>query len=128
MSDIKTQKRMGEKLTLDEVCELVCASRPTIYRRIKKGTFPAPIKVPIPAERGPKTGSRWDLGQVIEWIMEHDPEGSCVQDFAPSEIEPREAPRGAFVAWARDTFLGASATLAVTAGIIVVVGVLVALL
>ena len=91
------ENRMSEKIAIDEVCRLVQISRSSIYRRIKLGTFPAPVKVPTTAARGPKTGSRWDLGQVMDWARKHDPAGSCVQDLPPIDA-PRSAPRGAFVA------------------------------
>jgi hypothetical protein len=45
---------MKALLTIDEVCEVAGVSKPTVYRKVKLGEFPAPTKVPTTATRGPK--------------------------------------------------------------------------
>jgi predicted DNA-binding transcriptional regulator AlpA len=39
-----TQDRQNRLLRLDEVRKIIPLSRPTIYRRIQEGKFPAPVK------------------------------------------------------------------------------------
>lgn len=51
-------------LTVEEVCAIAKISKPTIYRRVKKGTFPPPMKVPSTANRGPKLVNRWSLSEI----------------------------------------------------------------
>lgn len=48
-------------LRLPDVCEMVSASKPAIYAWIKKGLFPAPIKI------GPQA-SGWVLAEIEEWL------------------------------------------------------------
>lgn len=60
---------MKEKLTIDEVAELARVSVPTIYRRVKLGDFPKPIKVPTTATRGPKNVNRWERAEVMGWLL-----------------------------------------------------------
>lgn len=65
---------MKELLTIDEVCQLAKVSKPTVYRRVKAGTFPKPIKVPSNAARGPKTVNRWERAKVLGWLLKgNDP-------------------------------------------------------
>ncbi len=77
-----------QKITLDEVCSLVQISRATIYRRIKSGTFPAPVKVPSNAARGPKTVSRWELSEVESWMRENLHEINTFPTLRPSPDLP----------------------------------------
>ena len=65
-----------QKITLDEGCSLVQISRATIYRRIKSGTFPAPVKVPSNAARidsssssavGPVSSLAFDRAVSTAW-------------------------------------------------------------
>ena len=77
-----------QKITLDEVCSLVQISRATIYRRIKSGTFPAPVKVPSNAARGPKTVSRWGLSEVESWMRENLHEINTFPTLRPSPDLP----------------------------------------
>lgn len=47
-------------LKIDDVLRLSTLSRATLYRLIKEGKFPAPIKF--------KSASRWKESDVNEWI------------------------------------------------------------
>ena len=65
---------MKDLLTIEEVCEIAKVSKPTIYRRVKEGTFPKPTKVKSTAVRGPKEVNRWERGQVMGWLLKgNDP-------------------------------------------------------
>lgn len=57
-------------LDIYKTAEIVNMSRSTIYRRWKKGTFPAPRKVKSPYARGPRTVNRWLMMEVLDWMME----------------------------------------------------------
>lgn len=75
-------------LTIEEVCEVVKVSKPTIYRKVKNGTFPAPTKIPTPAVRGPKMVNRWHLSEIREY---------CADPDAPETTETIEAPEPWYV-------------------------------
>lgn len=65
---------MKKLLTIDEVCEIAKVSKPTIYRRVKQGNFPKPVKVKRTADRGPKAINRWERGEVMGWLLKgNDP-------------------------------------------------------
>jgi|DEB0MinimDraft_6_1074348.scaffolds.fasta_scaffold15897_6 predicted DNA-binding transcriptional regulator AlpA len=65
---------MKDLITIDEVCEIAKVSKPTVYRRVKQGTFPKPKKVPSTAARGPKKVNRWERGEVMGWLLKgNDP-------------------------------------------------------
>ena len=63
---------MKALLTIDEVCEIAGVSKPTVYRKVKLGEFPAPTKVPTTATRGPKLVNRWVKGTVLDYVKAHD--------------------------------------------------------
>ena len=63
---------MKALLTIDEVCEIAGVSKPTVYRKVKLGEFPAPTKVPTTATRGPKLVNRWVKGAVLDHVKAHD--------------------------------------------------------
>lgn len=63
---------MKALLTIDEVCEIAGVSKPTVYRKVKLGEFPAPTKVPTTAVRGPKLVNRWVKGAVLDHVKAHD--------------------------------------------------------
>ena len=102
---------MKDLLTIDEVAEIANVSKPTIYRRLKHGNFPAPVKVARPTTRGPKNVNRWERAVVMGWLMKgNDPEwmkqplrqinntvnkvdaARQVQDFAPEDTD--HGPKG----------------------------------
>lgn len=56
-------------LSLSEVCKLTNLSKPTLYRRVKGKQFPAPVKVPTTAPRGPKLVSRWRKEDVVAYNL-----------------------------------------------------------
>jgi predicted DNA-binding transcriptional regulator AlpA len=60
---------MKNLITLDHVCTLASISKPTLYRRLKKGAFPAPYQIPSTAPRGPRNLNRWDHEEVIQWLL-----------------------------------------------------------
>lgn len=65
---------MKDLITIDEVCQMAKVSKPTVYRRVKMGTFPKPKKVSSTAARGPKKVNRWDRGEVMGWLLKgNDP-------------------------------------------------------
>ena len=66
---------MKDLLTIDEVAEIAKVSKPSIYRRVKKGDFPKPKKIKRPSNHGPKTVNRWERAQVMGWLLKgNDPE------------------------------------------------------
>ncbi len=48
-------------IPIAEVVELVGLKKPTIYKYIRHGNFPKPVKIG-------KRASRWSLNAVLEWI------------------------------------------------------------
>ena len=60
---------MKELLTIDDVCAMAKISKPTVYRRVKAGTFPKPIKVPSNAARGPKNVNRWERKAILNYML-----------------------------------------------------------
>ena len=63
---------MKALLTIDEVCEVAGVSKPTVYRKVKLGEFPAPTKVPTTATSGPKLVNRWKKGEVLDHVKAHN--------------------------------------------------------
>ena len=70
-------------LSIDEVCDVIGVSKPTIYRKVKQGLFPSPLKVPTTATRGPKMVNRWDEALVLDYCLKME-----TQEKVP-EVEPR---------------------------------------
>lgn len=65
---------MKDLLTIDEVCEIAKVSKPTVYRRVRQGSFPAPKKIPSKINRGPRHVNRWERGEVMGWLLKgNDP-------------------------------------------------------
>ena len=60
---------MKKLLSIDEVCDVTRVSKPTIYRKVKQGLFPSPLKVPTTATRGPKMVNRWDEALVLDYCL-----------------------------------------------------------
>ena len=50
-------------MKVNEVLEMVGLARPTLYCRIKAGTFPRPVKAG-------KRAARWRLSEVQQWIAD----------------------------------------------------------
>jgi predicted DNA-binding transcriptional regulator AlpA len=63
------EKTMKDLIDINEVCEVAKISKPTIYRRVKNGTFPKPVKIKSHKTRGPKQVNRWKRGEVVGWII-----------------------------------------------------------
>jgi len=51
-------------IRLSEVCKLTGFAKSYIYNQIRKGNFPAPVKI------GSKS-VRWELHKVLAWIQQH---------------------------------------------------------
>lgn len=65
---------MKDLITIDEVCLMAKVSKPTVYRRVKLGTFPKPKKVASNNARGPKKVNRWERAEVMGWLLKgNDP-------------------------------------------------------
>lgn len=65
---------MKDLINIEEVCEIAKVSKPTVYRRVKEGSFPKPKKVARVTARGPKTVNRWERGEVVGWLLKgNDP-------------------------------------------------------
>ena len=65
---------MKDLITIDEVCAIAKVSKPTVYRRVKQGTFPKPKKIKAPNARGPNKVNRWERGEVMGWLLKgNDP-------------------------------------------------------
>ena len=58
---------MTDLISIEEVCELTKVSKPTIYRHLKAGNFPTPVKVPTNRARGPKKINRWERADIEAW-------------------------------------------------------------
>ncbi|BCD62649.1 hypothetical protein NitYY0826_C1531 [Nitratiruptor sp. YY08-26] len=50
-------------IDIKEVSSLIGMKKPTIYKYIRDGKFPKPIKIGIRA-------SRWSFNEVMQWIEE----------------------------------------------------------
>jgi predicted DNA-binding transcriptional regulator AlpA len=62
--NITDQLEAQRRLRWKAVCELTGYSRPTLYRRIRDGLFPAPKR-----DAG---CAFWRAGEVLEWLRERD--------------------------------------------------------
>lgn len=62
---------MKNLITIEEVCQVARVSKPTIYRKVKLGQFPAPVKVPTTATRGPKMVNRWEKDAVLSHCIQN---------------------------------------------------------
>jgi predicted DNA-binding transcriptional regulator AlpA len=62
---------MKDLITIEEVCSLAKVSKPTVYRKVKLGEFPAPVKVPTTATRGPKMVNRWERSAVLSHCIQN---------------------------------------------------------
>jgi prophage regulatory protein len=69
-------------ICLPAVLDMLSVSKPTIYNWIKRGTFPAPLKI------GPKA-SGWLLAEIEAWIAEHVTKRGAVATIAKDEDAPR---------------------------------------
>jgi predicted DNA-binding transcriptional regulator AlpA len=63
---------MKKLISIDEVCKVTRVSKPTIYRKVKKGLFPSPVKVPTTATRGPKMVNRWEENAVLDYCLRNN--------------------------------------------------------
>ena len=57
----ETDRTANQLLRVSEVAELVGLKRPTIYKRLKAGDFPVPLRISPGAVR-------WPLSEVAAWI------------------------------------------------------------
>ncbi|MGA0426615.1 MAG: helix-turn-helix transcriptional regulator [Alphaproteobacteria bacterium] len=86
---------MKDLITIDEVCEIARISKPTVYRRVKMGTFPKPKKIKAPNVRGPNKVNRWERGEVMGWLLKgNDPKwlSQPVKDLKASTAKLKKAP------------------------------------
>lgn len=58
--DLLKSFRPGTLIRIQEVCELLGTSRSSIYRWVKKGTFPAPVHVS-------ESTVRWSVDAIQAW-------------------------------------------------------------
>ena len=77
---------MKDLIPIDEVCRLAQVSKPTVYRKVRSGDFPNPVKVPTTASRGPKMVNRWDRGAVLAWCFKRNASLTAV-DAAVEETD-----------------------------------------
>lgn len=77
---------MKDLITIEEVCDLAQVSKPTVYRKVKVGEFPPPVKVPTTASRGPKMVNRWERGAILAWCFKKNAERLAV-DVAVEETD-----------------------------------------
>tara|TARA_R110000868_G_scaffold56918_2_gene176256 strand:- start:674 stop:1018 length:345 start_codon:yes stop_codon:yes gene_type:complete len=77
---------MKALLTIDEVCAIAGVSKPTVYRKVKLGEFPAPTKVPTTSVRGPKLVNRWKKGAILDHVKAH----SAAKAVANPPVEDTE--------------------------------------
>lgn len=61
---------MKDPIDIDEVCLIANVAKTTVYRRIKKGTFPKPKKITVDN----KPVNRWERSTVMRWLLKgNDP-------------------------------------------------------
>jgi len=79
---------MKDLIDINEVCEVAKISKPTVYRRVKAGTFPKPKKIKSKETRGPKYVNRWERGEIMGWLLKgNKPEPLTLKEIAV-ETEP----------------------------------------
>ena len=86
---------MKDLITIDEVCKIAKVSKPTVYRRVKQGSFPKPKKIASENKRGPKKVNRWERGEVMGWLLKgNDPKwlSQPVKDVKASTAKLKKAP------------------------------------
>ena len=96
---------MKKLISIDEVCKVTQVSKPTIYRKVKQGLFPSPIKVPTTATRGPKTVNRWFENEVLDYCLRNNlhKQAETVNAMA-EEIKEEVQEAGSEVVIARNEF------------------------
>jgi predicted DNA-binding transcriptional regulator AlpA len=67
MADTLTVLFPKKLLNINETAAAAGISRNTVYRRVEKGTFPAPRKVKSPHARGPRIVNRWSTDEIMNW-------------------------------------------------------------
>lgn len=67
MADNLTVLFPKKLLNINETAAAAGISRNTVYRRVEKGTFPAPRKVKSPHARGPRIVNRWSTDEIMNW-------------------------------------------------------------
>ena len=65
---------------LSRVTEITDLSRASIWRRIRVGDFPAPIKLS-------SNCARWDLGAVLAWFKKKEAESVAIRN-ARKPVQP----------------------------------------
>jgi predicted DNA-binding transcriptional regulator AlpA len=64
-------------IDIDEVCEIAKISRTTVYRRVRIGKFPKPMKVRPDNGKVSKMVNRWERGEIMGWLLSgNDPNWS----------------------------------------------------
>ncbi|WP_051396120.1 AlpA family phage regulatory protein [Ignatzschineria larvae DSM 13226] len=58
--EIKKIKQPDELLEIKDVCEIIKFKHDWVYRNIRLGLFPAPIKI--------NTASRWYRSEIDQWL------------------------------------------------------------
>jgi prophage regulatory protein len=56
-------------IRIDNVCAVTGLSVPTIYRLMRKGAFPRPVKITASARA-------WKLSEIIAWVETREREGA----------------------------------------------------
>lgn len=68
---------MKDLIDIDEVCEIAKISRPTVYRRVRVGKFPKPMKVRPDNGKSARMVNRWERGEIMGWLLSgNDPKWS----------------------------------------------------
>jgi len=73
-------------LNINETAAAAGISRNTVYRRVEKGTFPAPRKVESPHARGPRIVNRWRTDEIMNWKIK---EGIYYRNLEEEAMKPK---------------------------------------
>ena len=96
---------MTDLISIEEVCDLTRVSKPTIYRHLKAGNFPTPVKVPTNRSRGPKKINRWERADIEAWCAQK--QGETLENAARTAMA---ADHGTEASWyERNKFLAQAA-------------------
>lgn len=82
---------MKDLIDIDEVCEIAKISRPTVYRRVRVGKFPKPMKVRPDNGKSSRMVNRWERGEIMGWLLSgNDPNWSKKEKPVPLDDVARQ--------------------------------------